>query len=128
MLAVRAIRGAIQIDRDDPGLIHADSTTLLSEVIRRNGVTPDDLISIIFTVTPDLASAFPATAARGLGLTDVPLLCATEIPVPGGLERVIRLLAHVYSERPRSAIEHVYLRGARQLRPDLASTSDGLLV
>lgn len=128
MLTVRAVRGAIQIERDDPDLIHADSTELLSEVIRRNALAPDDLISIIFTVTPDLASAFPAAAARGLGLVDVPLLCATEIGVPGGLERVVRLLAHVYTDRPRSAIEHVYLRGAERLRPDLVRRSHGLLV
>ena len=75
----------------------------------------------MFTVTPDLASEFPAAAARDLGLVDVPLLCATEIPVPGAMERVVRLLAHIETDRPRSAVEHVYLRGATRLRPDLAA-------
>jgi chorismate mutase len=72
-------------------------------------------------VTPDLASEFPATAARDLGLVDVPLLCATEIPVPDAMERVVRLLAHIETDRPRSAVEHVYLRGAARLRPDLVA-------
>jgi chorismate mutase len=79
------------------------------------------MISIVFTLTPDLTSAFPAAAARDLGLVDVPLLCATEVPVPGALPRVVRLLAHVESDRPRSAVRHVYLRGATRLRPDLAA-------
>jgi chorismate mutase len=120
MLAVRAVRGAIQIDRDEPGVILAGTATLLAAVMRRNGLATDDVISVLFTMTPDLASGFPAAAARGLGFTDVPLLCATEIAVPGALPRVIRLLAHVQVDRPRSAIEHVYLRGAARLRPDLA--------
>ena len=120
-MTVRAVRGAIQVDRDDPAVIVADTATLLSEVVRRNGLTKEDVISLVFTVTPDLASEFPATAARDLGLVDVPLLCATEIPVPGALERVVRLLAHFETDRPRSAVEHVYLRGAARLRPDLAA-------
>ena len=79
----------------------------------------EDLISIVFTATPDLHSEFPAIAARQMGLTDVPLLCATEIDVPGSLPRVLRLLAHVDTERSRADVEHVYLRGAVALRPDL---------
>lgn len=121
MKAVRAVRGAVQVDRDDPSLLTAATRELLAEVIRRNDLDADDLISVVFTVTPDLVSGFPAAAARGLGLTDVPLLCATEIAVPGGMERVIRLLAHIQSDRPRSEIQHVYLRGAARLRPDLAA-------
>lgn len=120
MAAVRAVRGAIQIDRDDPDAIRTGTGALLTEIMRRNDLGADDIISVLFTMTPDLASGFPATAARRLGLSDVPLLCATEIPVPDALARVIRLLAHVASDRPRSAIEHVYLRGAARLRPDLA--------
>lgn len=119
MTTVRAVRGAIQIERDDPELIAADTRELLHEVIRRNAIDTDDLISVVFTMTPDLASGFPAAAARALGLTDVPLLCATEIGVPNAMARVIRLLAHIHTDRPRSAIEHVYLRGAARLRPDL---------
>jgi chorismate mutase len=124
MPAVRAVRGAIQVDRDDPRVIAAETRTLLAEVLRRNALAPDDIISIFFTVTPDLASGFPAAAARELGLTEVPLMCATEIGVPGALPRVIRLLAHIQTERARSAIEHVYLRGAGKLRPDLVPAAN----
>jgi chorismate mutase len=120
-MAVRAVRGAIQVDRDDPAVIVADTATLLAEVVCRNQIDTEDFISVVFTVTPDLASEFPATAARDLGLVDVPLLCATEIPVPDALERVVRLLAHIETDLPRSEIQHVYLRGATQLRPDLAA-------
>jgi chorismate mutase len=122
-MTVRAVRGAIQVDRDDPAVIVADTAALLTEVVARNGIDAEDFISLVFTVTPDLASEFPATAARDLGLVDVPLLCATEIPVPGALERVVRLLAHIETDRPRSAVEHVYLRGAARLRPDLRRVS-----
>jgi chorismate mutase len=120
-MTVRAVRGAIQVDRDDPAEILAATRELLGEVVGRNGLTPDDLISIVFTLTPDLTSCFPAVAARDLGLDDVPLLCATEVGVPGALPRVVRLLAHVESDRPRSAVRHIYLRGATRLRPDLAA-------
>lgn len=119
---IRAVRGAVQIDRDDPEVILAETRELLMEVISRNGLTAEDIISVVFTMTPDLVSGFPAAAARELGLTDVPLLCATEIDVPNALARVIRLLAHISTDRPRSAVEHVYLRGAARLRPDLAAT------
>jgi chorismate mutase len=119
-MAVRAVRGAIQVERDDPAVIVADTALLLTEVVCRNAIDRDDVISVVFTVTPDLASEFPATAARDLGLVDVPLLCATEIPVPDAMQRVVRLLAHIETDRPRSAVEHVYLRGAARLRPDLA--------
>ena len=115
------MRGATQVDRDDPGVIAAATRELLAEVIGRNDLRADDLISVVFTVTPDLTSGFPAAAARELGLTDVPLLCATEIGVPNAMRRVVRLLAHIESDRPRSAIRHVYLRGAAGLRPDLAA-------
>jgi chorismate mutase len=119
MMAVRAVRGAIQIDCDDPEIIFADSRALVVEVIRRNCLAVDDIISIFFTMTPDLAGGFPAAGARSLGLNDVPMLCATEIGVPNSMQRVIRLLAHILTDRPKSAVEHVYLRGAVQLRPDL---------
>jgi chorismate mutase len=119
MTAVRAIRGAIQVDRDDPEVIFTETGALLAEIIRRNGLNIEDIISVLFTVTPDLVSGFPAAGARGIGLTGVPMMCATEIGVPNAMQRVIRLLAHIQTERPSSAIEHVYLRGAAQLRPDL---------
>jgi chorismate mutase len=120
-VVLRAVRGAIQVDWDDPADITAGTGELLAEVLRRNDIGPDDLISIVFTMTPDLTTCFPALAARDMGLADVPLLCATEIDVPGALPRVVRLMAHVESERPRASVCHVYLRGAIQLRPDLAA-------
>jgi chorismate mutase len=118
-VAVRAIRGAIQVDGNDRDSILAGASELVTAVLQRNAVDPGDLISIIFTATPDLTAEFPAYAARLLGLTDVPLLCTTEIAVPGGMPRVLRLLAHLESELARADVRHVYLRGAAELRTDL---------
>jgi chorismate mutase len=118
-VAVRAVRGAIQVDGDSRQEILDGSAELVSTVLERNGLTADDIISIVFTATPDLTAEFPAYAARLLGLTDVPLLCASEIAVPGALPRTLRLLAHVETERPRAELRHVYLRGAAALRTDL---------
>lgn len=118
-VAVRAVRGATQVDADEKEQIHEAVAELVGEVLARNEIDPDDLISIVFTATPDLTSDFPAYAARMMGLTDVPLLCTTEIAVPGAMPRVLRLLAHVETARPRSAVRHVYLRGAAALRTDL---------
>lgn len=119
---LRAIRGAVSVARDDPPAIYAATRELLSAIVTRNGVAIDDIISVIFTVTPDLQSAFPALAARQMGWLDVPLLCTMEIPVPDALGRCIRVLLHVESTRPRSGIEHVYLGAAEVLRPDLGGT------
>lgn len=116
---MRAVRGATQIERDDRDVVLDAAGELVQAVLDRNGILPDDLISVIFTATPDITSEFPAYAARRLGITDVPLLCATEIDVPGAMPRVLRLLAHFETERPRSEIRHVYLRGATGLRTDL---------
>ena len=118
-MAVRAVRGAIQIDRDDRDEVLEATTELLTAVLHRNELVPDDLISVVFTATPDLTSEFPAYAARQMGITDVPLLCATEIAVPGAMPRVLRLLAHVETDLPRADVRHVYLRGAAGLRTDL---------
>ena len=118
-MAVRALRGATQVDRDERDLIHAAVAELVSAVLDRNELQPADLISIVFTATPDLTADFPAYAARLIGITDVPLLCATEIDVPGAMPRVVRLLAHVETDRPRVDLRHVYLRGAAELRTDL---------
>jgi chorismate mutase len=118
-VAVRAIRGAIQVDANERDEILNCASELVSEVLHRNGVDPADLISIIFTATPDLTAEFPAYAARLLGLTDVPLLCACEIAVPGGMPRVLRLLAHAETALTRAQVRHVYLRGASALRTDL---------
>jgi chorismate mutase len=92
---------------------------LLTAMLERNAVSTDDVVSVILTSTPDLISAFPAAGARAVGFADVPLLCAQEIGVEGALERVVRILIHANSDRPRSGIQHVYLRGAEVLRADL---------
>ena len=101
-------------------LVRLVAAELVSEVMARNDLTTDDVISVLFTATPDLTAEFPALAARKLGFHDVPLICAAEIAVPGAMLRVVRLLAHVETDRPRSAIQHVYLRGAAALRLDIA--------
>ena len=119
--AVRAIRGATTCDADDPEAIRERTIALLTTLFERNGVHHDDLISIWFTTTSDLTSAFPATAARSIGLGDVPLLCAQEIPVPDSMPRCIRVLAHLSTDRPRSQLHHVYLEDAASLRDDLPS-------
>jgi chorismate mutase len=116
---VRAIRGAIQIDANERDLILEGTSELVREVMSRNDVDDADLISIVFTATADLTAEFPAYAARLMGFHDVPLLCTTEIAVPGSMPRVLRLLAHVESDRARGEIHHVYLRGAAALRRDL---------
>lgn len=118
-MAVRAVRGATQVDADDRESILGGTSELVSEVLRRNDIDPAKLISIIFTATADLSAEFPAYAARQLGLTDVPLLCTTEIAVPGSMPRVLRLLAHLETDLARADIRHVYLRGAAALRTDL---------
>ncbi|TDD33521.1 chorismate mutase [Nonomuraea terrae] len=117
---VRAIRGAIQVDADDRDAILAGTTELVNAIMERNELTPDAVISVLFTATPDLTAEFPALAARKLGFHEVPLICCTEIGVPGALPRVVRLMAHVETDRPRSEINHVYLRGAVALRQDIA--------
>ena len=113
---LRAVRGAITVDADDPATIVAATERLLAEVIESNDVAPEDWVSIVFTSTPDLTAEFPAAAARRLGLDGVPLLCATEIDVPGALPRCIRVLAHLYSGRARDELVHPYLGGAEVLR------------
>jgi chorismate mutase len=117
--AVRALRGATTVDADTPEQITARTQALLTAMLERNGVAHDDLVSILFTTTPDVVSMFPATAARGLGLGDVPLMCASEIDVPGATGHCIRVLAHIHTERARAELHHVYLEGARGLRDDL---------
>jgi len=119
-VTVRAIRGATQVDADDRDAILEGTAELVTAVMTRNDLTPDDVISVLFTVTPDLTAEFPALAARKLGFHAVPLMCATEIPVKGAMPRVVRLMAHVETERPRARIQHVYLRGAVGLRQDIA--------
>jgi chorismate mutase len=117
---VRAIRGATTVDADEPEEIRERTQALVSELFERNSLDVDDVVSIIFTVTPDITAAFPATAARALGLGSVPLLGGMEMEVPGAVERCIRVMITCYSERSKAEIHHVYLEGARVLRADLA--------
>jgi chorismate mutase len=112
----------VTVTHDDPTAIYQATIELLTEIVARNALVTDDIISVIFTVTPDLTSAFPALGARQLGWLDVPLLCTMEIPVPGALGRCIRALLYVESARARAAIQHVYLGAAEVLRPDLSVT------
>jgi chorismate mutase len=118
-VAVRAIRGATQLEVDEREHLLARSAELVRAVLEANDVEPEDLISILFTVTPDLHSEFPAVAGRQMGLTDVPLMCMQEIDVPHALPRVVRMMVHAELERSREKIQHVYLHGAVSLRPDL---------
>ncbi len=117
-MRLRALRGAITVDDNDPEAIMRATEELVGVVMERNGIAADDMISCIFTATPDLDAEFPAVAARRLGLSAVPLLCAREIDVRGAMPRVIRLLVHCYA-RDGAEPQHVYLREAVSLRRDL---------
>jgi chorismate mutase len=121
-MAIRGIRGATTVTADEPDLILQATRELLEEILAANeGMQPEDVASAVFTVTDDLASTFPAQAARQMGWGLVPMMCAREIPVPGSLRRVIRVLVHWNTELPQNAITHVYLREAVKLRPDLVA-------
>lgn len=113
-----ALRGAISVSKDDAQEILSATTELMREIMERNTLVPDCVVSCIFTLTDDLTAEFPAVAARALGFERVPLLCAREIPVPGSLPRVIRVLIHYYAEDGHDA-KHVYLGEAATLRADL---------
>jgi len=123
-MPIRAIRGAITVDADTRQEIADRTTTLLETIYERNDLDHDDVISILFTATQDLASAPPALAARAFGLVDVPLLCAQEMPVIGSLPLCIRLMLHIETDRSRTELRHVFLRGATALRPELAEPGD----
>jgi chorismate mutase len=117
--AVRALRGATTVDVDDKDHLFERVITLLEALFERNGIHHDDLISVLFTATGDIRSAFPAEAARKFGLGDVPLICARELDIEGGTPRCIRVMIHFTSDVPRDRLHHVYLEGARNLRDDL---------
>ena len=111
-----ALRGATTIEHDDPAHVREATRELLERLVATNNIAVPDIISVVFTVSHDITSEFPARAARDLGWVDVPLLCATEIPVRGGVAHCIRVLIHLESTRPRSELRPVYLRGAAHLR------------
>lgn len=118
----RGIRGATTVDRDEPALVLEATRELLREMLAANGVEDfDEIASIFFTTTPDLISTFPAEAAREVGMDMVPLICNQEIPVPGRLPRVVRVMMQVNTGRRQREMRHIYLRDAMRLRPDLTS-------
>lgn len=117
--AVRALRGATTFDVDETEHVSVRVVELVTEMLERNGVEHDDVISVIFTATDDLTCTFPAAAARRIGLGDVPLLCARELAIEGAMPRCIRVLMHLGTERSRDELRHVYLHEARTLRDDL---------
>ncbi|MEZ4561202.1 MAG: tryptophan synthase subunit alpha [Thermomicrobiales bacterium] len=121
-IACRGVRGATTIETNTAEDILEATTDLLEALIRLNDIQPEDVVSAVFTTTPELTAAFPALAARKLGWTEVPLLCAHEMAVPGALEGVIRILLHINSPRSAAEIRHIYLREARALRPEWALT------
>ncbi|MBI2323517.1 MAG: chorismate mutase [Chloroflexi bacterium] len=120
MTAVRGIRGATTVAANERGAILAATRELLEEIVRLNELAPADVASVWFTVTSDLDAEFPAFAAREIGWGEVPLICGREIPVPGALERCIRVLVHWNTARSQREIRHVFLHGARALRPEWA--------
>ena len=117
-MRLKALRGAITVDENNPELILEAAEELMREVMSRNELRPEEMVSCIFTCTSDLDAEFPAVAARRLGLSSVPLLCAREMDVPGSMPRVIRLMLHAYAPA-EARVSHVYLREARKLRLDL---------
>ncbi len=121
-MAVRGIRGATSVEADVPEEILSATRELLDELLKANAIHDfDEIVSAIFTTSPDLTATFPAEAARAIGMKQVPLLCASEIAVPSSLPRCIRVLLHINTEKKQSEITHVYLREARKLRPDMVS-------
>ena len=117
--AVRALRGATTIDVDEKDHLFERVIALFGALFDRNELDHDDLISVLITATGDVRSVFPAQAARKFGLGDVPLICARELDIDGGTPLCIRVMIHLYTERSRSELHHVYLEGARNLRDDL---------
>ncbi|MCF8530170.1 MAG: chorismate mutase [Candidatus Nanopelagicales bacterium] len=124
-MAMRAIRGATCLSQDNAEEMSEAVGELIAEMLQRNSVAEDHVISLFLTGTPDLRSAFPAAGARLHGLHDVPLMCAQEMDVVGALPQVIRIMAHVETDRSRADITHVYLRGTEVLRKDLPHNHRG---
>ncbi|HET9723492.1 MAG TPA: chorismate mutase [Actinomycetota bacterium] len=116
---VRAVRGAIRVAEDSADAILSATERLLATLLQRNGIRPEDIVSAFFTATDDLVAAFPAEAARRMGLGGIPLMCAREIPVAGAMPRVVRTLVHFHTERSQTEVVPAYLDGAESLRDDL---------
>ena len=118
-MPLRALRGATTIEVDEVEHLTTRMVELFEELFEHNGIDHDDVVSILFTATDDLHSTFPATAARKAGLGDVPLICARELDIDGGTPRCVRVMVHLYTERSRDELHHVYQHGASNLRDDL---------
>jgi chorismate mutase len=118
-MKVRAVRGATTVAENSAAEIIGETKFLLNKMVENNNIIVEDIISIIFSVTKDLTAAFPAAAARQLGWTEVALLCTNEIDVPGSLEKCVRVMMHINTDKESKDIRHVYLKGAKLLRPDL---------
>ena len=116
---IRALRGAITLEEDSRDQVMERTATLLQAILERNSVGRDDLVSFVFTATGDIHSEFPAAAARAIGISDVPLLCARELDIEGAVPLCIRVLIHFYTEAAAADLRHVYLEGALPLRTDL---------
>lgn len=120
-MSVRGIRGAITVDVNEEQPILQATVELLNSIVNANGIVPDDIASVFVTVTGDLDATFPARAIRAMGGWDlVPLMCALEVPVKGSLEKCIRLMVLVNTDKSQAEVQHIYLGGAKALRPDLA--------
>ena len=119
-MSVRAVRGATQLDEDSRDHMLERVAEMVQELMSANGLTVDDFISVLFTATSDLVAEVPAYAARQLGFSDVPLMCARELEIAGSMPRVVRMMAHVETDLPRADVTHIYLHGAAGLRRDLA--------
>lgn len=121
-MSTRALRGATTVSENNRQEMLDETAILLKEIFKRNDIDKEDVASIIFTTTGDLNAVFPAVAARELGLTEVPLMCMQEIPVPGALQKCIRILMHINSDKKNNQLNHVYLNGAVVLRPDIVKS------
>lgn len=125
-MPVRAVRGAITVKKNEADEIISNTKILLSKIIELNRIKKDDMISIFFTATPDIDAVFPSVAAREMGFTDVPLMCASELAIKGSLEKCIRIMMHINSEKNLNEIIHVYLNDAKKLRPDLTTDKEDI--
>ncbi len=117
--ALRGLRGATTVDADTTEQVNERVVALVEEMLRRNDIDKDDLVSVVFTATDDIHSMFPAAAAREIGFGDVPLICARELEIDGGTPMCVRIMMHINTEKARGELHHVYLEGAKGLRDDL---------
>lgn len=118
-MSVRAIRGASTVENNDKNEILAETKRLLKTIVTENNINTNEIISVFFSLTSDLNACYPAAAAREMGWADIALMCTKEIDVPGSLRKCIRVLMHINSDKSNNDIKHIYLKGAKGLRPDL---------